>query len=507
LNQRSSIASQTLGRLAGSMPLHIAMLLGVTFLTWGTPVPTGNEQHYLAVLQRMWDPAFLANDWTFSTSLPDRWTFDAIFGALALFLPVQAIGWGGRIACWILSSWAILRIGRRLGIPLPLAAMGTAVWLLLGQSLVGGEWMLGWFEAKAVAWVFLLFAIDGAMAGRLIRSCAFAGLAATFHPAVGVVGGASLAVAIVAMHRPVRDLWRPALAGVACGLPGLIQAGLMTLGAEPSTADDWHFLAGTFMRIHFDARTFDIGLLAALVLSVAFTLAWARWMRERPAFRLVAWMHLVPAVLFLFGLASQAAGAWNFMTLTPYRLLPVISLLSFCLFVASMGFQAMAAPVGRLAPLAAMAAFLCMPALPPLVKADASRLIDTWTSAPDPYEQAFEWIAANIPQGETGLIPPWRGDAVLLARRGQIAHCAMPRYDRLAAWTGRIRDQLGDVTAEDSRDLALPWNRAKAAWKAMTSDQALRLASRYSATFLVSEAELPFAQSCRFGPVKVYRLP
>lgn len=493
-------------RLAGWMPFHVAVLVAVTLLWWGTPVPTGNEEHYLGVLRRMWDPSFLAGDWTYSTPLPDRWTFDALFGALALFLPIEAIGWGGRIACWILSLWALLRIARHLAIPLPLATLALALWLLFRQSLVGGEWMVGWFEAKAVAWVFLLHGVESAMAARFTRAAVLAGLAATFHPAVGIVGGGSLALAVLAIHRPARDLFRPALAGLAAGLPGLVQAGLMTLGSEPSTPDDWRFLSTSFMGVHMNASTFDLGLLAGLVMCLAFTLLWARRMRDIQAFRLLAWMHAAPALIFLVGLAAHALGAWNLMALTPYRLLPAISLLAFFLSAASLVARLSAGAVGLLAPLTAAAALLCLPALPPVLKADGARLLRSWRSGPDSYAQAFDWIATNIPEGRIGLVPPWRGDAVLRARRGQVVHCAMPRYDRLSEWHRRVRDVLGDVSAPDSRDLALPWNKAKDAWKSLSEADVRRLASEYRASFLVTEAVVPFSLAFEAGPVKVYLL-
>jgi hypothetical protein len=493
-------------RLTASMPLHVAALMVVTFFAWGTPVPTGNEEHYLVVLRGMWDPSFLPNDWTFSTSLPDRWTFDALFGALALVVPVEAIAWGGRLVCWALSLWAILRIGRRMSVPLPLAAVATALWILLDQSLVGGEWMIGWFEAKAVAWVFLLHAIDAAMAGRWTRAAAFAGLSATFHPAVGVVGGASLALAVLAVHRPLRDLWKPALVGVACGLPGVIQAGLMTIGSEPSTVDDWRFLSTSFLRIHMDASTFDVGLMAALVLTIAFTVTWAHRMRARPEFRILAWLHVIPAVLFAVGLLAHATGAWNLMALTPYRLLPAISLLAFCLAGASALAEASVGATGRVAPLLAAGALLCLPALPSLIKAEGARLANAWNPQPDSYELAFEWIATSIPDGEIGLVPPWRGDATLRSRHGQVVHCAMPRYDKLSEWHRRIADLLGDVTTADSRDLGLSWIRAKEAWKTLSEPDVARLASEYRATYLVTEANYSFPLAFIAREVKVYRL-
>jgi hypothetical protein len=82
----------------------------------------------------------------------------------------------------------------------------------------------------------------------------------------------------------------------------------------------------------------------------------------------------------------------------------------------------------------------------------------------------------------------------------------MPRYDKLSEWHRRIENLLGDVTTADSRDLGLSWIRAKAAWKALSEPDVVRLAAEYRASYLVTEANYTFPLAFVAHEVKVYRL-
>ena len=64
----------------------------------------------------------------------------------------------GRVACWAVLIYALQRLARHWEIPMWLATAGIAIWLAAGQTIVGGEWMIGTFEAKCIAYICLLFA-------------------------------------------------------------------------------------------------------------------------------------------------------------------------------------------------------------------------------------------------------------------------------------------------------------------------------------------------------------
>ncbi|HOU53171.1 MAG TPA: hypothetical protein PLQ97_04510 [Myxococcota bacterium] len=498
-----------LPRLPGWVPwaASLALLLAIQFLCWGTPVPTGNEDHYLAVLHRVADPSFLAGDWTFGPRLPDRWVFDTLFGTLSRWIPLDVLGWAGRIATWVASLAGLIRIARSLGLG-PLGTTGAlGLFLLLGQALVGGEWMLGWFEAKAVAWSLWIHGAADVLEGRHGRGALLAGLAAVFHPAVGLVAGAALATAMLAVVRPLRSLVRPAVAGIVAALPGLVQALAMMAATGESTAADWEFLARTFLRIHLDLSTFDRTLLLATILAAAGVLWEARRHPRQKAWRLIPWMLALPGTLFLAGTLADRAEAWSLMALTPFRTLPPLALLFGCL--AGFSLVRSSDPVTRLRPglLLTAAVLLCLPPLPRQFRDRVTEFRAAWATRPDPWQEAFRWVADHTPEDALVLAPPWRGDSALVMRRPQVVHAAMPRYDRLSEWHRRVADLLGeDLPDRETRDLGEVWRRAKARWSQLTPDRVSDLAARYQATFIITDAPLPGTPVFRAGPVAVHAI-
>jgi hypothetical protein len=502
--------SALLRRLLEHRLACLALVLAHVALVWGLPVPDQNEEHYLVPLLRVAEPSVLAGDWTFGTALPDRWTFDTLFGLLARLVPLTALAWAGRVAGWVLSGLALLRVGERLGIRRALVAVALSLWVVWGQSLVGGEWLLGWMEAKAAAWVCLLWALEGALAGRLTRTALLAGLAVTWHPAVGLVGAASLVVGLLVARTPWRALWKPSLVGLACALPGLIQAVAMTLGAEPSSADDWRFLSLTFMQIHLNFMSFSISGGLGTLAAAWLVLAWAGAAWDRPERRLALGLLLLPLALALLGVTAHLAGWWRVMGLMPYRLFPALALLLGCLAAAALlseALQTRARP--RLMLLLALV-LVALTSAPAAYRQHAHHLLDGWVQPPDELRQAFEWVREHLPPEQVGLVPPWRGDAALTSRHAQVVHFAMPRYDKLSEWRRRA-ETLGGAAADagpgdGGRDPGRAWTRAMQAFRGLTPGRLCSVAAEFHASFLVSDVPQPFPALHRVGHAAVYAI-
>ena len=86
----------------------LAFLFLVVLALHAKAVPFNNEFLYLLRLQ----PGFLPNDWTFSHAANEHWLFNTIFSLPAHLISIEAIGWLGRVACWLLCLAALLRLGR-----------------------------------------------------------------------------------------------------------------------------------------------------------------------------------------------------------------------------------------------------------------------------------------------------------------------------------------------------------------------------------------------------------
>ncbi len=481
------------------------LVLSVIVLIWGEPVPAGNENDYLAVLRAFWDRGFLPVDWSFATTLPDRWTFNFLFGSLAVVVPLHALAWAGRVTCWVLSVHALFRIGGRLGIARPLTALALVGWLLGGQAVVGSEFMIGSFEAKAVAYVCLLFALDAVLDGRLVPAAALTGVAVTMHPAVGLFAGTALALAVVATRGFGRELLRPLLVGLACALPGLVQTALFELRSVPATSADWEYLAKGLLEALLDLPTFGRLTLLCQAVVLGASLAWS--VRRRGGFALLGWMQVVLAVPFAVGVAAHLTGDFRLLSITPFRLLPVFSLLAFFLALAS-AFTSWATLPAVPRGVAVLLALGTLAALAIPTARYATRFADSWTRAPDDFDAAFAWVAANEPADAVGILPPWRQDATLASERSQVVHWSMPRYDLLPEWRRRADALVGPFPPGGTGAApALAAQAMRDHYDGLPEAELRRLAAEYGATFLVSRGRYDFPLRFQQGAVRVYDLP
>jgi hypothetical protein len=235
-----------------------------TFATWRSPLPGVNEPHYLCKAKHFSDSAWCARD-LFLTSANAHWVFYATFGPLTRVLSLEAVAWIGRVFVWAGLALAWVRLAALVVPGARLAICSAAVFVALqATGNLSGEWLLGGFEAKGVAYVALLWGIAAACRHAWREAAVAAGFAVSFHPVVGVWGVAALVAAGVQSGRRTRrsaafqsagppddttrpdqpraskSAWRGAIAPLfffsACSLPGLIPA-VSLLVQAPSRAE------------------------------------------------------------------------------------------------------------------------------------------------------------------------------------------------------------------------------------------------------------------------------
>src|SRR4029077_15700541 len=102
----------------------------------GILVPAVSEYVYLPHLVKQYHPSYLLNDWTMSRVWPEHFLFDSLFGTLALLFPLEAVGWLGRIVCWLLLVIGLFRLGRHFQIPRWMITLSIWLWLIYHQSIV-----------------------------------------------------------------------------------------------------------------------------------------------------------------------------------------------------------------------------------------------------------------------------------------------------------------------------------------------------------------------------------
>ncbi len=165
--------------------LEALLILLLFVLLAGQAAPGVNESHYLTKAKHFWNPDWCAND-LFLSSADSHWMFYCLFGWLTKFVSLEVFAWLGRIGTWLAIAWAWQRLSWRL-IPIPFFAPLTAVlfFLLNDRFHLAGEWVIGGFEAKGIAYCFVILGLSELAVNHWNRVWPFLGLAAVFHVLVG----------------------------------------------------------------------------------------------------------------------------------------------------------------------------------------------------------------------------------------------------------------------------------------------------------------------------------
>ncbi len=166
--------------------LPTLLVLAVTLLLYGWPVPRLSEELYLPLVRRVADPGYLRGDWTFSGSFGEHWLFDHLFAPVAGVLSVDAFGWLGRLVFWPVLGFLLIRLGTRFGLrvwPAALAVTPVAAEQPgAGRQRVDPRHVRG--EDRRLRVLPRRAARDHPT--RIPLGLALLGLTVSFHPAVGL---------------------------------------------------------------------------------------------------------------------------------------------------------------------------------------------------------------------------------------------------------------------------------------------------------------------------------
>lgn len=147
--------------------------------------PDVNESHYLPKAKHFWDPTWCAGDLFLGSSFA-HWLFYVTTGWLTRFLSLAATAWVGRVATWLLFAYAWQRLSWRVISLRWFSIFSSLLFLLLNDRFhMAGEWVIGGFEAKGIAYGFVLIALGNLACKdwRWVWPCL--GAAAAFHVLVG----------------------------------------------------------------------------------------------------------------------------------------------------------------------------------------------------------------------------------------------------------------------------------------------------------------------------------
>jgi len=506
--------------------------LAVTALSlvlYGWPAPRLSEELYLPLVKRAGDPDYLRGDWTFSGAFPEHWVFNHLLAPLGRALPIEVLGWVGRLATWPLLAYLLVGLVGRLRIRPWAAAGAVMLWLVANQAVLGGEWILGTFEAKTVAYCFLLGALHASLSGRVPLALVLLGTTLALHPAVGLWGAWAGSIALLALPETRRATLRWCWLGLCFAAPGLVE-GFAAIG--PATDALRQFVVLVAIPYHTDpffggttAGGWQAGLRIGLLLAMFAANLWAFRRSSRDlAQRYLAAFQIAAAVPFALGIVARVLGLWSFLQLMPFRSFPLfVPLVFFAQVVrlASESWHTGPAPGTsrrarrraersgrrRAVGLVSGAAFIALLGTAPLLAAPrmAARNLAAWTGRDDE-GAAFEWIRENTTPSTRCIVSVDRQDAFSRTQRPLVANWQAIRYDDLAAWKRRVVDLVGSPATFDGPGWTGDLEHLRDAYAGLDATQVERIARRYDATCLVSTTHYPFPVRHREGDVRIYRI-
>lgn len=504
LNNAHLWTSRVAGRPHTAWTIALLTLLVVVALIAATPVPRGNESVYLLQLYRAWQPEFLSGDWTFAKAGSEHWLFNKLVGVFAFFVPLEVIAWLGRITCWVLSLVCLLLIGRRFGLGPWLSVLAITAWLSIGQSLVGGSWVIGGFEAKTVSYVLLLGAILQALRMRFTGSALLAGLSFSLHPSVGALGGFALLCALGAAGLEPRRLLSYIAFALITALPGLIQAIPLALEAQASD-DAITYLTLVRLPHHLDPYSWSKEALAALGLAFGATVWYAWENRGSHLWRGILGFQAGLFVPFVVGLIARALGWYSLLLYFPFRLLPLFTPLVFFLSLAHLVLNARTSPVRPLTLIGFLAVLATLPSPLGGLHERIQSTVTQWTRSSSDLDETLAWASRNLPEEAKVLSAPWRKDVWYAMRRPTVVNESYFPYGELAAWRERGVAVYGDLPQGASGSERL--QAVEDAYNNMRLDQVDYIRGRYGLDYLISSSQYPLPVVYRHGSQMVYEVP
>lgn len=504
------------------MVLPTVLVLGVTLLLYGSPVPRLSEELYLPLVRRVADPSYLRGDWTFAGDFSEHWLFDHLFAPLAGVLSINTFGWLGRLVFWPVLGALLIRLGTRFGLGVWPAAFAVSFWLFGNQALFGGEWILGTFEAKTVAYVCFLGALLAITSRRIPLGLALLGLTVSFHPAVGLWSAFATGIALLAVPGTRRATLRWCWLAALLALPGIIGA----LGAASEGSDVLQrFTVLEAIPYHadpfFSGKTLVGAQLALHSVVLAAMFAFNLWSFARSdrslTQRFFVAFQVVAAVPFVLAFPARTLHLWSYLRLMPLRSFPLMVPLIF-FFQAFRFAHHLASTPGtsrrqrrrhRRDAALVITATLAIAILPTAPLLAGPRMIQrnfkAWTTV-DHQAQAFDWIREHTPVNTRCIVPVDRQDAFDRTERPIVANWQAITYDRLPEWKRRIDDLVGGPDYFAGSGWHGDLSNLRAAYFRLTADQIGTIASKYHASCLVSETKYPFRVIHRDGNVRVYAL-
>lgn len=484
--------------------LQFAALSGVIFLFFGKPVPYSNEYSYLLRLKNLYDPNYLAHDITFSTSTKEYWLFEHIFGLLTFVFSLETVGWIGRIFCWSVLLFALMKLGKRWEIPVWMISVSIFLWLYIGQSIVADEWMFGGFEAKCVAYICLIFALDRFCDKKDVSAAILSGLAFSFHPIIGLWG---ITAAIPAFFICRRDIFQTVKVTVIAGvfsLIGLIPLLQMRANSVLPTTENLKYFELVKFPHHFDPFAWSRSAILLVCFLMVFCIIIHFQIKDaKPPKFLITFLTIL-GFFFMFGILIRALNRYDLMEFTPTRLFAVFIPLFFFFYLSKAFQQKLLQKPLQIIILLSIIVLSFWNGLPMTGFEQVKSTYETWNQQPDNIAEAFIWLKNNTPKDAAVIAPPWRYDFWYLSERAEVVNYRKPIIADVGEWQSRLDKLIGKADPENG---ARETEELSKFYYALKQEEIDALTAEYSVAYLISTSDYSYPVVFSKGNVKIFRLP
>ncbi len=218
---------------------EIALVFVVFFLHGAWPTPDVNETGCITKMVHYANPEAFAHDFFCNTGdvyIVFYWTFGWL---TKLGLALDTVAWIGRLVTWLLLAIAWRTLSASV-LPRPwLSVVAAQLFAMLTeQTHMAGEWIVGGFEAKGIAWALVLGSLAALVHGRWRTAWILVGIAASFHVVLGAWSAVCLAIVWLASSRsrpPLGSIAPAIIGGLFLALPGIYFACRMDASADWQT--------------------------------------------------------------------------------------------------------------------------------------------------------------------------------------------------------------------------------------------------------------------------------
>lgn len=429
LLSRSDASKKTQWTAAGIFIFMLVMLF------YFKPHFAENETAYLINPRKILNPKYLAFDWTWMRGAYTHLVFDLLVSPFTLIMNDLTIAMIGRILIWAMLITALLQLAETLELKWWEAAIGVSFWLCSRQSLAAGEWIFHSFEAKCVAYFFLIRAIDHMLNSRLIRAAAYCGLALSFHFLVGFWGTLAVSMAFLAVP-PRKETMKNSLKALAVffatAAPGILTALLYKFNSGPVTHQEYELAMFIQAPHHFDPSYFLTTTNCIQMILCTLAIFWIIPKTYEPNTSKKITLFLATLLVCVIpGLIAYMSSNLTFLYLSPFRLGPVFLPLLFSLTafkflrLAFTNQQHHSKIPGTVVGILIFLLGIQYTAPKNLFRQTAGFVFD-WRNALsekylDDFEAAAAWIKTNTPEDSIFIAPPWEYRFWILTHRAQIA--------------------------------------------------------------------------------------